>query len=209
MCGANSVEGSKTADLIGSSPRVRGEQGWFWDFTALPGSSPRVRGEPTARTGRQKRRRIIPACAGRTKGLRRGLSALPDHPRVCGANQHPRPQQPAGAGSSPRVRGEQDRHRPRQLPRRIIPACAGRTRSASLLMASLPDHPRVCGANQTHDQRIRAEAGSSPRVRGEPDKRINAIIGVRIIPACAGRTPSPSVLSVDNSDHPRVCGANL
>ena len=51
-------------------------------------------------------RRIIPARAGQTAGLRDPLRREPDHPRACGANLQPGREGEADAGSSPRVRGK-------------------------------------------------------------------------------------------------------
>ena len=46
-------------------------------------------------------------------------------------------------------------------------------------------------------------------MRGEPFAPGEELLAVRIIPACAGQTYSPSSASSCPSDHPRVCGANV
>ena len=51
-------------------------------------------------------------------------------------------------------------------------------------------------------------AGSSPRVRGKLGLRVGAVDFVRLIPACAGKTPTLTVCSVSQRAHPRVCGEN-
>ena len=91
---------------------------------------------------------------------------------------------------------------------RIIPACAGRTPAVWWMPCRVPDHPRVCGANAVNMPCPALSAGSSPRVRGEPTVKKGGIASIRIIPACAGRTPFSVSYSKQTSDHPRVCGAN-
>ena len=188
VCGANRMCCSLSMRRAGSSPRVRGELpvgplGLGWD-------------------------RIIPACAGRTPSRRSNEPDRPDHPRVCGANYMIANFKDGGHGSSPRVRGERRRHRHHGGGERIIPACAGRTPTSSAPSTHPPDHPRVCGANGVGAGSVAVPVGSSPRVRGELLKRGFGVGDLRIIPACAGRTPSWSESSTTPTDHPRVCGAN-
>ena len=68
-------------------PRVCGENPTFVRPSAVRvGSSPRVRGKLPGPVQRDRQRRLIPACAGKTALIR---SAAPDHwahPRVCGEN---------------------------------------------------------------------------------------------------------------------------
>ena len=131
-------------------PRVCGENCPDAMRTGTPrGSSPRVRGKRRCRRWRGRRGRLIPACAGKTagdEGFHRWVRA---HPRVCGENRpvqmgvavvqgssprvrgkhlH-REDQDLRRGSSPRVRGKRPRPAGRRHRRRLIPACAGKTRS--------------------------------------------------------------------------------
>ena len=91
---------------------------------------------------------------------------------------------------------------------RITPACAGRTIMNICPFNSSKDHPRVCGKNAW----IRAESvrvgGSPPRVREERRQSLKKASGVRITPACAGRTHLPIQRYSKQRDHPRVCGKN-
>ena len=50
------------------------------------GSSPRVRGKQHPNPTRQQRRRLIPACAGKTLQRRSSQGRTWAHPRVCGEN---------------------------------------------------------------------------------------------------------------------------
>ena len=72
----------------------------------------------------------------------------------------------------------------------------------------MPDHPRVCGANASLRSSADRTAGSSPRVRGKRQFHLLVDVIVRIIPACAGQTPTHALGYVLRADHPRVCGAN-
>ena len=187
-CGANIHRRGRGSVNDGSSPRVRGElQSWFIS---------------------QITSRIIPARAGRTR-LRfcRGCGR-PDHPRACGANDWVREFKEISDGSSPRVRGEQNAIVQLVLKLRIIPARAGRTTTTSNSTCAASDHPRACGANPFRVSHRAVTPGSSPRVRGELDKKVSDAKAARIIPARAGRTTSPTGSPPPATDHPRACGAN-
>ena len=190
-------------------PRVCGANADERDVSDLvAGSSPRVRGELDGHVLDADDGRIIPACAGRTPLLVRWIVDFTDHPRVCGANDSPLRPSHSPRGSSPRVRGERRTVAAYVLVRRIIPACAGRTPATRGHRTRGPDHPRVCGANRMCCSLSMRRAGSSPRVRGELPVGPLGLGWDRIIPACAGRTPSRRSNEPDRPDHPRVCGAN-
>ena len=173
------------------------------------GSSPRVRGKHDRSEAGLARWRIIPACAGQTAVVNVLAYDEPDHPRVCGANSMSVSHMVTNPGSSPRVRGKQLLRRCSRPLIRIIPACAGQTRSAWWCWTRRTDHPRVCGANPLFHAAAIAESGSSPRVRGKPYETALAPEWIRIIPACAGQTPCLAVGGHHHADHPRVCGANV
>ena len=71
---------------------------------------------------------------------------------------------------------------------RLIPACAGKTRSHSWNSSRRPAHPRVCGENRDEALKEYQEYGSSPRVRGKLRDDIKARKISGLIPACAGKT---------------------
>ena len=130
------------------------------------GSSPRVRGTRILAIKVRVPRGIIPACAGNTQAYVRNMSYIWDHPRVCGEHHASFRYMNPFSGSSPRVRGT-----PRSLPLLrvgvgIIPACAGNTPQSWGRRAATGDHPRVCGEHGRLDNLRKAQAGSSPRVRG-------------------------------------------
>ena len=73
-------------------------------------------------------------------------------------------------------------------PSRLIPACAGKTLHGDGQTYLQWAHPRVCGENAPlHCFRLYLW-GSSPRVRGKPEFKRHEFAGVRLIPACAGKT---------------------
>ena len=152
----------------GAHPRVCGENvSALGNLGSLLGSSPRVRGKHHLRREGRNRRRLIPACAGKT-GVRAGIClVLTAHPRVCGENWRVRVRVAAHCGSSPRVRGK-----PRRLggplpALRLIPACAGKTTPRTAATLGRSAHPRVCGENHRVMRRSMVGPGSSPRVRGK------------------------------------------
>ena len=85
------------------------------------------------------------------------------------------------------MRGEDDPiHGPVERPRRITPACAGKTRPP-------------CGIDVD-------VLGSLPHARGRPDLTVPALAGAGITPACAGKTLLQCSNPVPEEDHPRMRG---
>ena len=72
--------------------------------------------------------------------------------------------------------------------RRITPACAGKTVSSESIKGVHEDHPRVCGENESNFDYDYGVGGSPPRVRGKPEMGMATLFGIRITPACAGKT---------------------
>ena len=167
-----------------------------------------MRGKQRQRTARRERTRIIPARAGQTALLKAPTSAVPDHPRACGANHRQGDMPVFAIGSSPRVRGKR-RESQRMIQRtRIIPARAGQTPPRPCRQGSRTDHPRACGANSFRSSSHGLLSGSSPRVRGKRYGGTQEEMKRRIIPARAGQTAMPRSHPLPSSDHPRACGAN-
>ena len=91
---------------------------------------------------------------------------------------------------------------------RIIPARAGPTQRGHNRPLHCADHPRSCGANITRLYLAPYAYGSSPLVRGQRSNNHNCVRCCRIIPARAGPTCAQQRHVVEESDHPRSCGAN-
>ena len=152
------------------------------------GSPPRVREELDNLRIAKNRKRITPACAGRTPFLNFSIFLPQDHPRVCGKNLYKIVKSIQKVGSPPRVREELHLFVRRVCIARITPACAGRTRKSKHCRIPLQDHPRVCGKNTRRVYENSRGIGSPPRVREERWKNNEQKTLVGITPACAGRT---------------------
>ena len=111
-------------------------------------------------------------------------------------------------GSSPRMRGKLPAREIRRLPGGLIPAHAGKTRASVLLICSARAHPRACGENAAGPTRSFAVKGSSPRMRGKLPPSSAAAGYAGLIPAHAGKTPSPYPRWSTRRAHPRACGEN-
>ncbi len=130
------------------------------------------------------------------------------HPRVCGENLHCHYAPRTLAGSSPRVRGKLGACEFPVAVGGLIPACAGKTITASQLADRAGAHPRVCGENVACQVHFLRDVGSSPRVRGKPRYLCHDQRRDRLIPACAGKTWGSFSAARPSRAHPRVCGEN-
>ena len=153
------------------------------------GSSPHARGARCGTWRVDGRDGIIPACAGSTAALAASSAAV--------------------LGSSPHARGAPCPHASRLYMRRIIPACAGSTRSMANFAGVCQDHPRMRGEHRIGAVSVRARAGSSPHARGAPRPPASQQARRRIIPACAGSTPSSDASGRACWDHPRMRGEHI
>ena len=197
------------ARALRAHPRVCGEnEGLRGIFVDHDGSSPRVRGKHVPNLAQAGNQGLIPACAGKTITSFPTAALLRAHPRVCGENLKGQLEAVTGGGSSPRVRGKLRSARRAPARERLIPACAGKTRSPGLQARALRAHPRVCGENVTWSASRVTNAGSSPRVRGKRSEHRCQFVVLGLIPACAGKTPRASHPCCGCRAHPRVCGEN-
>ena len=168
-------------------PRVCGEKSFcVIPKSAILGSPPRVRGEEQKKSVTQRKKRITPACAGRSLLRAVAVSVREDHPRVCGEKVSYELKSGAVHGSPPRVRGEVASERLRRVGVGITPACAGRRVAERCDYRCSQDHPRVCG---------------------EKTFKLGSVEALsRITPACAGRSSEAGFVDCRKRDHPRVCG---
>ena len=150
------------------------------------GLSPRVRGNP-ARPGRAgAEARSIPACAGEPLTPWAPAGPAQVYPRVCGGTKLWTPSCAVRPGLSPRVRGNPGAVGGQAQDAGSIPACAGEPRAASQAPPTEGVYPRVCGGTTWSTPGTAVVKGLSPRVRGNPDRRVCVWGGCRSIPACAG-----------------------
>ena len=111
-------------------------------------------------------------------------------------------------GSSPRGRGKQGEGLPVDRLGGLIPARAGKTLTEPLTPVGLRAHPRAGGENVAVMVSRRSMSGSSPRGRGKLRAELGLTGGPRLIPARAGKTPSPSLSTPPATAHPRAGGEN-
>ena len=127
---------------------------------------------------------------------------------MCGENPRPKARRFTSGGSSPRVRGKRVGDFAGFRVDGLIPACAGKTVCPCFRASRGGAHPRVCGENAVGFDTVDNFQGSSPRVRGKHRVFVLHRRGVRLIPACAGKTNSGGFRTGGAEAHPRVCGEN-
>ena len=168
-----------------------------------------MRGTPLQETHRPRPNGIIPAYAGNTPDVARRACLSGDHPRVCGEHPLWLSRSRFGVGSSPRMRGTLCRCCRTRFRLGIIPAYVGNTDLTSGEQNSTRDHPRVCGEHGEIDVCMAGNMGSSPRMRGTRQERVERRGRLGIIPAYAGNTRRESTAAQYPEDHPRVCGEHF
>ena len=170
------------------------------------GSSPLARGLPGTITPEQYEERIIPARAGFTQQPAQEGDRPEDHPRSRGVYSTSAASWALVVGSSPLARGllvvRDDQNRVAG----IIPARAGFTSSPGPARTPMPDHPRSRGVYGSPSTSPSTPTGSSPLARGLRGRADGGGVGLGIIPARAGFTPSVRVQACPSSDHPRSRG---
>ena len=170
------------------------------------GSSPRMRGTPVSCQFSWHGWGIIPAYAGNTTNCWGCRNRSRDHPRICGEHALAGIMFSWRPGSSPRMRGTPFVVIAVTVWRGIIPAYAGNTLPVLPNPFSPRDHPRVCGEHGEIDVCMAGNMGSSPRMRGTRQERVERRGRLGIIPAYAGNTRRESTAAQYPEDHPRVCG---
>ena len=190
-------------------PRVCGENVARPDALGyVKGTSPRMRGKPLGRQSLNRKRRNIPAYAGKT-GFHRGVGGSnTEHPRVCGENAAPTAATLGVSGTSPRMRGKLAPILGDIGALRNIPAYAGKTVLSVRVAAAMSEHPRVCGENLNSSHVCTIGGGTSPRMRGKPRPECRGCHPAGNIPAYAGKTCRPGANGRLATEHPRVCGEN-
>ena len=147
-----------------------------------------MRGTPDLELDYLRRDGIIPAYAGNTPSRLAYPPQIRDYPRVCGEHHYFGMNLSKCLGSSPRMRGTLQIVLAQYRRYGIIPAYAGNTLRRISYLATIWDHPRVCGEHFHGHELEPTVLGSSPRMRGthihfEIDRTIFGII-----PAYAGNT---------------------
>ena len=155
-----------------------------------------------------RRRRLIPAHAGKMSRLPRRAAMMRAHPRSRGENPGVAHGSTSGSGSSPLTRGKCEPGADHLRRRRLIPAHAGKIRSRSRSMRNRRAHPRSRGEN---GPRVRGDGvgdGSSPLTRGKCRPRPGGCARTRLIPAHAGKIRRGPCGHGVAPAHPRSRGEN-
>ena len=111
-------------------------------------------------------------------------------------------------GSSPLTRGKPWALRARQNDPGLIPTHAGKTGVPSVLPKEEWAHPHSRGENASSWTRPPSRRGSSPLTRGKHENVNLHVLGGRLIPAHAGKTPFQALRTFTASAHPRSRGEN-
>ena len=170
------------------------------------GSSPRGRGTPDRVVAFPDAGRFIPARAGNTPSITTACRPSTVHPRAGGEHSVARSSSVSWYGSSPRGRGTRCAREGHRRSRRFIPARAGNTRAASVVLLEWTVHPRAGGEHFVLDTEAAIVTGSSPRGRGTPQSVERARNGLRFIPARAGNTRPRTSRATRATVHPRAGG---
>ncbi len=177
----------------------------------IMGLSPRVRGNPFTPISSPCMTGSIPACAGEPGGRIRSHKTKGVYPRVCGGTASEKRGSHAGQGLSPRVRGNLGVRLEEVGDVGSIPACAGEPACKRRSARRRRVYPRVCGGTTPLSLAMVGDEGLSPRVRGNLAMRRSATAPSGSIPACAGEPQLHKVGHGVRWVYPRVCGgtANL
>ena len=190
-------------------PRSRGENEHALErVNEARGSSPLARGKPQIGVEGAAGVRLIPARAGKTAIVVRGVFAPGAHPRSRGENRVRRRTAGRATGSSPLARGKLEAVRAYYNPARLIPARAGKTPFVVAHGFLLRAHPRSRGENRSGCPGPLGSGGSSPLARGKLYEPQRAPPFPRLIPARAGKTVRMRARVLRVQAHPRSRGEN-
>ena len=126
-------------------PRVRGEKGAGTPTQEVgAGSPPRARGKVLLDTPKGQKKRITPACAGKSAPEHHAKRRHTDHPRVRGEKRIRTARPRVGWGSPPRARGKACACSGGPALDGITPACAGKRLRNAFIAPSFTDALSKC-----------------------------------------------------------------
>ena len=175
-------------------------------LVAAVGSPPHARGRRSPGSSTEGRRRITPACAGKTTWLPGCYQQIGDHPRMRGEDHPGRHPSGIHEGSPPHARGRPVSGAGDYAEERITPACAGKTIVSLPVAPQQKDHPRMRGEDPIVPLQSLAPYGSPPHARGRLQHLRSGLLLHRITPACAGKTAMDNAFADGGEDHPRMRG---
>ena len=129
-CAGKTRPTPRTSHTGWDHPRMRGEDAkQMSPVKRACGSPPHARGRPRHRRHLLRKRRITPACAGKTLVVVDVAAARDHHPRMRGEDSVNSQVVRVREGSPPHARGRLTHCRTSRRIGRITPACAGKTSS--------------------------------------------------------------------------------
>ena len=155
-------------------------------LSAWSGLSPRLRGNPPGTQESGGRGGSIPAPAGEPSSAIRLSLCIRVYPRACGGTRWLRSAASYGSGLSPRLRGNRFDSRAAFEGRGSIPAPAGEPPAETWERIRYRVYPRACGGTVSVEYTRAAEAGLSPRLRGNRISSDASFWAFGSIPAPAG-----------------------
>ena len=159
---------------------------------ARGGSSPLTRGKRGSCYNSCYRLGLIPAHAGKTRGVSVVPQASGAHPRSRGENTEADEDSRALWGSSPLTRGKHGVYAGRPPRNGLIPAHAGKTCRCRSWPRRPRAHPRSRGENWVRRNGDLTMTGSSPLTRGKHGQGDEVPPVAGLIPAHAGKTAEAS-----------------
>ena len=175
----------------------------------LGGSSPLTRGKPHRDRVLGHEGGLIPTHTRKTSCPDSSPSPTRAHPRSRGENASNFYVPFQSQGSSPLTRGKPGDRASDRLPRRLIPAHAGKTVRFRRLLARSRAHPRSRGENAMYSRARSPSTGSSPLTRGKLIA-FDAIASTsRLIPVHAGKIKPKPWNASSTGAHPRSRGENF
>ena len=190
-------------------PRSRGENLAGRRATSPDlGSSPLTRGKPSLAEVLPQDARLIPAHAGKTACTPTASQRPSAHPRSRGENLLGGSCGHSFEGSSPLTRGKLRGRELKFIPKRLIPAHAGKTFYVYHCFPDRRAHPRSRGENRLRAVLNLLTDGSSPLTRGKPTVGVADGGTDRLIPAHAGKTQPVETVIWSRAAHPRSRGEN-
>ena len=173
----------------GAHPRSRGEnRRGVVRSLGSGGSSPLTRGKPDSYTIHRPQCRLIPAHAGKTRGVAGPRTSQGAHPRSRGENPERVPVAMPARGSSPLTRGKLRAGLEAVGWAGLIPAHAGKTPVPGRQRSRSRAHPRSRGENVDGSGFEWQGQGSSPLTRGKLQTHDRPWRLHGLIPAHAGKT---------------------
>ena len=148
-----------------------------------------MRGKALPKNPKMRQNGITPAYAGKRLKAFTKITAIKDHPRVCGEKGLRKAFLPLFQGSPPRMRGKDVQPGSPGVAVGITPAYAGKSALSAAYDAEGRDHPRVCGEKTVYYTGDVQHQGSPPRMRGKAQDGGWLLGRPGITPAYAGKRP--------------------